>query len=1056
MHSDAHLVLRRIDRALRDRLRPAVVVEEAPLSVASWQAPGRESRVAEARAARFAPHRPGEAWGPAWATTWFRCEGRLPAHWAGGRVEARVDLGFDAGQPGFQAEGLAYRLDGTPIKGIAPRNDHLPLAAIADADGAVAFLVEAAANPEILAVEPDGTDFRWQILPRLLGDERTAGHEPLYRLGPVRLVLLDDEVGALLADVEALRELLVAVPEREPRHHEVLRGLEDAIDLVDRDGPAAAAGAARHRLAPLLAAPASASAHTVYAVGHAHLDSAWLWPLAESVRKAARTFANVTELAEAYPDLVFAGSQPQQYAWVKARYPAIYARLREAVAAGRWAPVGAMWVEADANLPGGEAMARQFVCGQRFLREELGVESEVAWLPDSFGYSAALPQIAALAGARWFLTQKLSWNDTNRFPHHTFWWEGIDGTRVFTHFPPVDTYNAELTGAELAHVVDGFAEKGRARRSLAPFGYGDGGGGPTREMLERARRFADLEGLPRVVLAGPERFFAEAEAEYPDAPVWRGELTLEAHRGTFTTQARTKAGNRASEGLLREAELWAASATLYTGAAYPADELDARWKEVLLHQFHDILPGSSISQVHREAVAAYGRIAGALEGLIADALAALAPADGVVANPAGHDRREVVAAAAPPPQGGPTQRLGDGRVAFVAAAPGGGLGALEALAPEAEVVVDETSLDNGLLRVELDDDGLISRLHDRRAGREVVPPGRPAGLLRLHPDHPARWDAWDLDRSYRHSAERLTAVETREVAEAGPLLGVLRLVRRCGRSTVTQEVRLAAGSDRVDLVTDVDWAEDERLLKLELPLAVHPDRARAEIQFGHVARPVGSSTSWQEARYETYGHRWLHVGEAGYGVAVVNATAYGHDVAAEDDADGARITTVGMSLLRAPRFPDPEADRGRHRVVVGVVPGADVAAAARHGLALNLPLRVRPAAGPADAAARPAAAGAPGACGLPAPLVGAAGEGVEVDAVKLAEDGSGDLVVRLHERLGGRRRSVLRLGVAVEAATACDLLERPRATLAVRDDDEVDLELRPFEILTVRCALRGR
>src|SRR5690606_10952090 len=325
----------------------------------------------------------------------------------------------------------------------------------------------------------------------------------------------------------------------------------------------------------------------VSAVGHAHIDSAWLWPLRETVRKVARTAANVTALMDDHPGLVFAMSQAQQLEWIKEHRPEVYARVKEKAAEGRFVPVGGMWVEADTNMPGGEAMARQFVFGKRFFAEEFGVDTPEVWLPDSFGYSAALPQIVRLAGARWFLTQKISWNRTNPFPHHSFQWEGIDGTRVFTHFPPADTCNSELAGRELAHAARNFRDKGAATRSLVPFGWGDGGGGPTREMLGRADRLADLEGSPKVRLERPAEFFAAAEQEYPQAPVWAGELYLELHRGTYTSQARTKQGNRRSEHLLREAELWAATAAVRTGAAYPYDRLERIWKQVLLHQFHD-------------------------------------------------------------------------------------------------------------------------------------------------------------------------------------------------------------------------------------------------------------------------------------------------------------------------------------------------------------------------------------------------------------------------------------------------------------------------------------
>ena len=492
----------------------------------------------------------------------------------------------------------------------------------------VDLYVEAAANPDMTG--------GWAWAPTPLGDPATAGDDPLYRLGAVELAELDVDVWTLIQDIWTLTGLVEALPGDLPRRAEVLRALERAVDAVDPDAVAATAAAGRAELAEVLGRPAYASAHRVYAVGHAHIDSAWLWPVRETVRKVTRTFANALQLMDRDEEFVFAASSAQQYAWVRDHQPELFARIRKRAAEGRFVPVGGMWVESDTNMPGGEALARQLVYGAAFFRDELGVESDGVWLPDSFGYSAALPQIAAAAGRRWLLTQKISWNDTNRFPHHTFAWEGIDGTRILTHFPPVDTYNAELSGGELARAQRQFAEKGRANTSLVPFGWGDGGGGPTREMLAAAHRTRDLEGSPTVRVARPTEFFAAAAAEYPAPPVWVGELYLEYHRGTYTTQARTKRGNRRSEHLLREAELWATTAAVRAGADYPVETLRRCWETVLLQQFHDILPGTSIAWVHRQAEREYARVAEELETVIADALTLLVgPGDRELAANAG-------------------------------------------------------------------------------------------------------------------------------------------------------------------------------------------------------------------------------------------------------------------------------------------------------------------------------------------------------------------------------------------------------------------------------------
>lgn len=444
MHDDRKVTEDRIERVLRERIRPAIHTETAPLEAAVWHVPGAPVTASEALAARYEPCRIDDRWGPPWSTSWFRLRGRVPGSWVGRRVEALVDLGFDADRPGFQCEGLVYR-EGAPVKGLHPRNAYVPIDASVRGGERVELFVEAAANPLIL------DDGNRRFGPTPLGDPATAGTEPLYRLTRAELAVFDEQVWQLAADIEVLDGLMRACGPQDPRRWELLRVLASAIDALDPHDVPATAARARDRLTDALTAPGRASAHRVSAVGHAHIDSAWLWPLRETVRKLGRTAANVTALMDEHPDFVFAMSQAQQLAWIAEHYPAIFARVREHVCAGRFVPVGGMWVEADTNMPGAEAMARQFVHGKRFFLEQLGIETEEVWLPDSFGYSAALPQLVAQSGSKWFLTQKLSWNQTNEFPHHTFLWEGIDGTRVLTHFPPVDTYNAELSGAELAH-----------------------------------------------------------------------------------------------------------------------------------------------------------------------------------------------------------------------------------------------------------------------------------------------------------------------------------------------------------------------------------------------------------------------------------------------------------------------------------------------------------------------------------------------------------------------------------------------------------------------------
>ncbi|GAA3378228.1 glycoside hydrolase family 38 C-terminal domain-containing protein [Streptomyces sannanensis] len=1002
MHDDRSLVEARLTRVLDERIRPAVYPERLPLDVTVWHAPGEPVPVAEGLAAGTGPIGVGDRWGAPWGTSWFKVTGAVPQAWAGRIVEALLDLGFDEYMPGFQCEGLVYLPDGAPVKGLSPRNQWVRIGAPVTGGEQVVLHIEAASNPVVFGPRP--------FVPTLLGDRGTAGSEPQYRLGRMDLAVFDLMVWELVHDLEVLGELMRELPVDSARRWDILRAVERALDAVDLQDVNSTAIAAREQLIEVLASPAHPAAHHISAVGHAHIDSAWLWPLRETVRKVARTASNMTALLEDEPDFVFTMSQAQQLAWIKEHRPEVYARVKKAVSEGRFVPTGGMWVESDTNMPGSEAMARQFVHGKRFFIEEFGIDNEEVWLPDTFGFAAGLPQIIRAAGAKWLLTQKMSWSRTNTFPHHTFLWEGIDGSRVFTHFPPVDTYNCSMHGREIAHAAANFKEKGAARRSLAPTGWGDGGGGTTREMVAKAARLRSLEGSATVRWEAPTEFFAKAEAEYPNPPVWVGELYLELHRATLTSQAQTKQGNRRSEHLLREAELWAATAAVRAGFPYPHQQLDRVWKTVLLHQFHDILPGSSIAWVHREARQTYAAVAAELGGIIEAAQNALAGDGGTVLvfNAAPHTRHGVAA-------GGAAPAAAAGRKPVMAPRTSGGY-----------------VLDNGLLRVEIDGRGLVVSAYDIQARREALPPGAAAGLLQLHQDLPNMWDAWDVDSFYRNTGSDLTTSDRITASEGGTYVSV-RVVRTFGDSTATQVFTLAAGAKRLDIDTEVDWHETEKFLKMAFPLDIHAERYASETQFGHFFRPTHTNTSWEAAKFEACNHRFVHLEEPGWGVAVVNDSTYGHDVTRTVRAeDKGTTTTVRVSLLRAPRFPDPETDQGVHRFRHALLPGATIGDAVREGYAVNLPERR-----------------VPGGAAV-APLVTVDDDAVVLSALKLADDGSGDVVVRLYESRGGRARALLTPGFDYEDAYATDLLERPLDTPVAVTAEGIQLSLRPFELVTLR------
>ena len=1018
----------RAQRVLREVVPKGRRPLTAPVRITAHHVGGEPITYAEAVSRSFRPFEVGDAWGPAWDTTWFHVTGRVPGDWAGREVVLVVRIGY-AGGTGFGAEAMVWR-DGEPVQAITPNHDEVVVGG-PDVD----LMIEAAANPSVLRIDP---------APMYLPD---YGGSPLFRLAACHLAVADRGVEALWEDWSLLMELYDGLPAQDARRAQVLRALERAGRVLDPDEVGGTARAAREVLGPALAKPANASAHRYMAVGNAHIDSAWLWPVRETRRKVARTFSTALGLMEHYPEYRFTASQAQQLAWVREDHPGLFERIRKRVDEGRFEVVGSMWVEADCNLPSGESLVRQVVHGKRFFSEELGVETRSLWLPDVFGYPANLPQILALAGVRWFLTQKMSWNQVNRFPYHTFWWEGIDGTRVLSHFPPADTYVGDMSVGQLAYGAANFAEKALTDTSMYLYGWGDGGGGPTRHMLERARRLADLEGAPRVVPATSTEAFEAIEADAPldELPVWAGELYLEIHRGTYTTHAEVKRANRKLELALRDAELWslAAESLALPGAAYPATELDAAWKTLLLHQFHDIIPGSSIHWVYRDTERDHAEVAAVTAGLVDSALDALSravPAVGaeptLVFNPLSWPRQEVVdvsgrpALVRAPACGWAVQDVASGREPPPGVAP---------------VEVGDGWMANGVVRVAWDAAGRLTSLVHLPSGREALAPGLPGNVLQVHRDRPVEYDAWDIDAEAYDEAVDLTSAEEVVVCEAHHLRAAVRIVRRHGRSTIEQRLVLRAGSPSLEFETVADWHEPRQLLKAAFPVAVHSPRATFEVQFGHLERPTHANTTWDQARFEVCAHTWADLSESGFGVALLNDCKYGHDV---------RGNVMRLTLLRCPTWPDPVADQGRHEFTYAVMPHAGDAAAggvvaAAHGL--NSPLRVRTLAAGAGAGVEARAPEPAGAAAAEASVVTVDDPGAVVTAVKRPDRGPG-VVVRLYEAFGGRRTARVRWGLPASgtlSVTEVDLLERPTGRPVERDGATAVVELGPFEIRTL-------
>jgi alpha-mannosidase len=991
--------LREAKAFARDVIGPAIYPERVPLDVSARHLLGEPLPPEAAVDGPFHAFGVGDPWGGMWSTTWFRCRATVPDTWAGRPIAALIHLG-GARTVGFSAEGLIWDLDLRPVQGLHHEHREYLLSESAHAGSPVDFYVEAAANPIPRWHVPD-----WPLL------EPDYDGPPLYVLEQAELATIDRAIEALYIEVQLAIEMAEWMGDRRDA---AVAALDDAFAVVAK-GDREALSEARAALRPLFAS--GTSPHAIAAVGHAHIDTAWLWPVRETKRKCARTFANQLRLLDRYPEHHFVCSQAVQYQWMKDGYPALYEKIQARVADGRWAPVGGMWVEADSNIPSGESLVRQFVHGKRFFLEEFGVETHEMWIPDVFGYSAALPQIAAQAGIDALITQKMSWNDTNVFPHTTFWWEGHDGSRVLAHFPPANTYNGEFRIAELLNDQRNFKEADRSRHTLYPFGYGDGGGGPTAAMLERARRLRAVDGLPSVEIATVAGFLDRVRQEGADLRTWVGELYLEAHRATSTTHADVKRANRRGEEALRAAEMWSVAA----GVDHQA-ELDPLWKLLLLNQFHDILPGSSIHWVYDDSAGEHARILDATAALIEEAEGALiADPQGCTAfNPGSYPRAGVA-------------ELPDGHLAYVEV-PACGWAPLPGPAPDWPAVtagcVPERSgaagfIDNGILRVTYDSDGLLTSIWDHEAQREVLAAGERGNLFQLHEDRPKAFDAWDVDRDYLDHVADIVSLADPPVVTQRPLRAEVRFARRFGDSRLDQVMRLTAGSRRIEFHTEVDWHEKHRFLKVAFPVAIRSSRATYEIQHGWIERPTTENTTWDEARFEVCAQRWADLGEPGYGVALINDCKYGYDV---------RGHTMRLSLLRGPGYPDPEADQGHHDFAYALLPHRGDLREGRvveEAEAFNLPIGFRP-----------------GQVAAPGQIVSVDRPGVSVEAVKWADDGDG-VVVRLCEVHGARGPARVRLNLPFAAVEKTDLLERPLCEVAI-EQGTVVLELRPFELLTLR------
>ena len=937
----------------------------------------------------------GDSWGEIWDCAWFHLEGKVPREAAGKKVVLLIDIGGEA---------CLFDTEGCPVQGLTNVTSEFDRS-LGKPGKRVAEITACARGGEIIDIWADGG------CNDLFGKYNGRG-----RLTDADIAVCNEEMRKLYYDFEVLLELLGNLPEYSARLHSILHSLNHA-SLTLNEYTEEEARHARELLSAELNKKGGDASLSVSAIGHAHMDLAWLWPLRETRRKAARTFSTALMMLDRYPDYVFGASQPQLYEWVKEDYPALFEKIKRRIREGRWEVQGAMWVEADTNISGGEALVRQLLYGKRYFKREFGQDIRVLWLPDVFGYSGALPQLLKKSGVDYFMTIKLSWNIYNKFPHHSFIWSGIDGSEVLAHMPPEGTYNSAASPASIHKAEVEYLDKGIATECLMLFGIGDGGGGPGEEHLERLEREHNLEGLLPVKQEFSVDFFDRLSLKQPHLKKWHGELYLEKHQGTYTSQGRSKRYNRKLEIRLRELEFVSVLAQLIKGCPYPAGKLELLWKEVLLYQFHDILPGSSIRRVYEESLSRYAFIEQEIDALLKEVCTKLEQPAPSILNTLSWRRKEWV-------------RLED-RWIKVEAEPMGYVWITDSgrslerdfHSPKATV----NSLENDILLVSFNPDGSIQSIYDKEMKREILDSEQSGNKLTIYHD---TGDAWDFSIQYSQRPPLSCELVSAEASVEGPKAEVVQ-VYRFGASQIEQRIVLMEGSRRLDFVTRADWHESLKMLRTSFPLKLKAMEAGCDIQFGSVMRPTHGNTGFDMARHEICAHKWVDLSEPDYGVALLNDSKYGYSV---------NDSILDINLLRSPKYPDEDADQGYHEFTYSLYPHKGNAVSGRVNQAayeLNMPLSVH---------ARSAGSGDMN--GGDFSFVRTDSDQILVEAVKKAEDSS-HIIIRLYESHGTSADAMIKFGLPPRRAALADLMEQEMIPLELCGS-EVRLIFKPFEIHTLK------
>lgn len=894
-----------------------------------------------------------------------------------------------------------------------------------------------------------------------------TGVQNFHLVFDASLRTVDREIEGLYYDLLVPWQTACLLDQDDTQYIRLIQTLNEAVNLLDLRKPGneafhASVQTARAFLREKFYTHTRNDGPCVLCVGHTHIDIAWLWTLSVTEDKAVRSFSTVLELMRRYPEYKFMSSQPQLYLYVKKNAPEIYEQIKARVAEGRWEIEGAMFVEPDCNLSSGESLVRQCLYGKRFFMREFGKDAQILWLPDVFGYSAALPQILKKCGVHYFMTTKISWNEVNKIPYDTFYWKGIDGTKVLSHFIPTrdyvsktrslktnnehtsaitTNYNGYLNPCQIKGAWQRYQQKELNDQVLCSFGYGDGGGGPTAEMLETQRRLAyGIPGCPTTKPATAREFFdklAENVAE-KNVPIWSGELYLEYHRATYTSMARNKRSNRRGEFALLNLEAWASAASLLCGTEYPSAALQEGWEILMRNQFHDILPGSSIRQVYEDSKREYARLSQLTMKETDKRLQQLTDRIGgtVVWNPNGQSVSGFVELDRAEGRKN-VQRTADGKyLAWAEAVPAKGWKRLRDSAPAfGELQISDREIVTPFAHLRLNEKGQIASWYDRVAERELLQHGKCGNVLMTYEDKPHKYDNWNLFDYYREKAWAIETLLSAEVLETGPYRCALRLRWRYLDTEIQETIYAYCNTPRVDFVFDTDWKEDQLFLKALFPLELNSTEATYEIQYGNVKRPTVRNTSWDQAKFEVCYHKWMDVSEGGYGAAFLNDCKYG--VSVEEN-------TVSLSLIKCGRYPNPSADREPHHAVYSVYPHMGTwqeTGIVKEAYALNNPMVVLHS------------ENAGGELPEEYALVRCDARNVMDDVCKKAEDRDTQ-ILRLYEFENCRTKTQLRFPQKVAQVWLCDMLEN-RQRLLAEETDSVEIELAPFEICTLELDRGG-